>query len=347
MNRPDEEGLPHPRSARSVRVDRVSADLPALEMAQLARLAGATLDEHRQTRAMVLSFAESYQNEQYVASVWDGDALEGIAAAFVGERPDGSPLLRVWFPAIFRREGASPFFYADPADAARVTRELLEALVEHARSLRAAFVMVPYCPASDHAIAEAAAALAFRTVPAETAYVIQLEEPTSFETYLGRLSQTRRGEFRRDLRRAAKAGARMVDEAVARPETLALAWPLQVALAARKGGVHLPGTTSLFDALQRRLDPGELRAEACFVGDELAGAMVMQISGTVMNPGYMCHRPDLDWQVYMAILASSIERAIARGMTRIHLGFGNDYQKTRLGADALPHVGYVLSLRRP
>ncbi|MEO6954529.1 MAG: GNAT family N-acetyltransferase [Polyangia bacterium] len=255
-------------------------------------------------------------------------------------------MLKVWFPGLFRREGAPKFFYADPAEASRVTRELIEAFVEHARSVGASFVALSHCPTSDRVVANVAEALAFRTLAAPDAFIIQLAEPTSFEAYLNRLSQTRRGDFRRDLRRAAKAGAHMIEETVARPETLERSWPLHVALSMRKGNDYRLGGTSLFDAFQRWLKPADLRVEACYSGDEFAGALIMHIAGTEMHAGYICHRPELEWQVYTAIIATAIERAISRGTTAVHLGFGNDYQKTRLGADALPHVSYVLPLTR-
>lgn len=87
-----------------------------------------------------------------------------------------------------------------------------------------------------------------------------------------------------------------------------------------------------------------LRVDACFTGDELAGAMVMHVVGTESHAVYLGRRPDLEWKVYMAVLATAIERAISRGSTAVHLGFGNDHQNTRLGAEALPHVHYILPL---
>ncbi|MEO6954530.1 MAG: GNAT family N-acetyltransferase [Polyangia bacterium] len=332
------------RPALRVEIDRVSPSVAALQPEQWSRLVGDASDVMRQNRGYLLSYASAFSNEQLVASAWNGDELAGIGVAIVMVRPNGERLFTISFSGVFGTRLARSFWVTDEREREPVVAFLLRELVEYARARDFGRAVISYCPVGDTALARTAEELGFRGGTVLDDFAVRLDRPQTFDEFLARQERTERRAFRRDLRRASEAGARIVVEDIARPETLARAWPLVTALWDRKNAGFISTDETLFDAMQRYMLPEDLSLDACYLGDELVGVVLYHRAGTTVRLAYAGHRIDLEWKVYMALLASAVAREVERGSTFLHLGFTNDVQKKRLGATAYPHVHYVARL---
>ena len=328
----------------TVRVERVDPSLAALRDEHWGRLVGDAPDVVRQNRGLLLAYASAFSNEQVLASAWHGEVLAGIAVGVKDARANGDPFFAVSFSGVFGTKHCRSIWVTDESLRPDVVPALLSALVEHARGRGHGRILITYCASGDVVVERAASALGFaRGAPVDD-YCLHYDAPHTSEQHLAALEPTERRAFRRDMRRAVEAGARLETEFPATPDTLARAWPLVAELWDRKSSGFVPTGVTLFDALRQHMRPGDLGLYLCYLGDELVGCIFYLRSGSLTRAAYAGHRMDLEWKVHMAMLAPFIAEELEHKATTVHLGFTNDLQKRRLGAAPSPHVHYSLRL---
>ncbi|MEO6954527.1 MAG: hypothetical protein ABI321_22205 [Polyangia bacterium] len=319
----------------------MSNDLPALAPGAWSSLTGESPDTIRQYRGILLAHAEAFENEQLVVTASEGGECVAITGALELHRENSPPILTVFLPAVFGAALWRSLLVRDGVERMRPMPDIVDALVELARQRGLHRLVVPYCPAADTELRSALTNLGFREMPAPPQHGISLTEPHSLERYLARLGGKDRWEFRRDLKRAHEAGARIVSEGPVSEATARQTWPLVADLFQRKGSGYIPRGHGLFSAMREHLAPADLSIDSCLVGDELVGCVAYHHSGASTRFAYAGHRPDLPWKVHMALVATFLAREIERGATDIRMGFTNDAHKRRLGATAQPHVHYL------
>ena len=309
----------------------LTASAPALRESAWSQLDGQSAAWGRQQRAHSIAFAVVAAEKQFVHSVWSNDVLLGLCSSSVMRRATGEEYLT-----------ALLFRCAEPSRRREMIRKLVDGCIEHTRALGLSRLVLTRCPARDEDINIATAALGFRTIETPPDFHIKLDAPMSVASYIERLPRADRQAFRRDLRRAAEAGAVLCTELPPTTKSLDAAWQLVAAVRERKHAEFNFEGRSLFTELVKWLVPGDFGIHACYVDDEMVGCVSFERSNAHTNCRYVGHRTDFDWKVYMALLASSVAQEVERGATSIDLGPTNKVQKLRLGAVAVPHVTHSL-----
>ena len=330
--------------AMDVHIALASQDDPALHADAWSHLVGEAPETIRQHRGVLLAHADAFSNEQLVVMASEGGECIAITGAQVIERENGQSVLSVFLPGMFGAPLWQGVLVRAGIERLHPLDAIVSAVVELARQRGIRSLVLPYCPAADTMLASAMARLGFREMLAPPQNSIILEEAHTLDGYLARLGGKDRWEFRRDLRRAADAGARIVAECPVTEATARQAWPLVADLFRRKNSHYVPRDPGLFSAMRQRLGPAALAIDSCLVGDDLVGCLAYHHSGPSTRFTYAGHRVDLPWKIHMALVATFVAREIERGATDIRMGFTNDTHKRRLGAVAQPHVHYVRSL---
>jgi predicted N-acyltransferase len=319
----------------------LTATLPELEAERWAAFAGEDAAARLLTRALVLAHAESIANPMVIASLWNAEQTElrGVAVALVEVHPGDRPVLVSMVPGAHHRAHCPGLWITEGEDAAQVSHALVAALLEHARSAGIRRVVLSLCPPDQPVLAATAAALGGRAFDAPVDHQLVLPAGTTLDAHLARLPRKRATDLRRDLRRAAEVGARIVDDLEVTTATLERLWPLMAqALARKQPRLQLRG--NLFTALASAAPRGSLVASLCLKDETLLGFLLCLRSGATTQFNYLAHVDDPPLHVAAALWAAALEREIARGASLLLLGMTGETLKQRLGATPVAQVHY-------
>lgn len=325
---------------RTVRL--VDDGLPELQAARWQSFVDDEPETLLQDLGIVLAYSDALNHPTFVVGLWTEDErdLRGVAVATLTTSASGKAVLGVGLPGLMRQGRLPGVWVARGESEADVTRELLMELTAHAQTSGAHSLYVPAFPAAAEAVAAAVKGLGFRELPSEPAYEIHLAKP-GFDGFLAQLSASHRENFRRDLRRAEKAGVEIRYTTEPSAQLLDEMSRLYSELLENKHDVFTY-KTNLFSALAKRMPRNSVSCVTCHQGDTLLGFFISHPAAKTTRALYVGYSTATSVHgVYFMLFAAFLRSAIDDGATRLMLGFTSDEYKKRLGTTAVPHVRFI------
>jgi predicted N-acyltransferase len=329
----------------SVVVRRAAAELPELARAAWEPLEDADPGAAELCRTTLVAELEVLDNAIWVASSWTEDGkLRGIALAIEEQRASGARVLVVGMHFAMRLQRCTGLWFARGEDHATLAGALLHELLQHARSLGVAHMIVGFVPADHREVIEAGLALGARALDAPPEWRLELLPDETFPSFLTRLGYSSRRHWRRDLKACEAAGGHVTHTSAPPPAQLEQAWALQADTMRRKGTPLVTNGGNLFAAFARHQPDGAQALTACWRGETMLGFVTTHRTsavGYVMGVGHVDGEPFL---VLPAVMSHALRAAFDSGARQVLLGSTSDTYKQRFGCVATRSTHLVLRI---